>query len=63
MRIGKTPPRYNSQYWVNGLFPWVAISDMTDYGVISSTKEEVSKQAIDEVLGDISPAGTLFNEF
>ena len=63
MRIGKTPPRYNSQYWVNGLFPWVAISDMTDYGVISSTKEEVSKQAIDEVLGDISPAGTLLMSF
>lgn len=63
MNIGKTPPRGDSQYWSNGIFPWVSISDMADYGLIDSTKERISLQASKKMMGEISPAGTLLMSF
>ena len=45
--IGKTPPRAETEWWGND-FAWVAISDMSDYGFIKSTKEKVSKKAVKE---------------
>ena len=63
MNIGKTPPRGDSQYWSNGVYPWVSISDMNDYGLIGSTKERISLLASEKIMGKISPVGTLLMSF
>ena len=62
MSIGKTPPRGETKYWTAGEFPWVSISDMTDYGIVKTTKESVSKCA-QSLFGDIVPIGTLIMSF
>ena len=36
MSIGKTPPRGETKYWTNGKYPWVSISDMSDYGLVTT---------------------------
>lgn len=64
MRIGKTPPRGDVNYWSNGTTPWISISDMSDYGFIEKTKEQVSDFAIESAFGNnIVPAGTLIMSF
>ena len=63
MKIGKTPARGNVEYWNKSDFSWVSISDMTDYGVISGTKEKVSAIAAKTQLGNIAPSGTLLMSF
>ena len=64
MRMGKTPPRGNVNYWSNGVMPWVSISDMTDYGTIKTTKEKISDYAVTTAFGGkIVPAGTLLMSF
>ena len=62
MKIGKTPARGFAEYWSDGKYPWASISDMTDYGIITETKEKVSLKAQSQ-LGDISPSGTLLMSF
>ena len=62
MSIGKTPPRGETKYWTNGKYPWVSISDMSDYGLVTTTKESVSENA-KSLFGEISPAGTLIMSF
>ncbi|WP_455678004.1 restriction endonuclease subunit S [Sharpea azabuensis] len=62
MTIGKTPPRGETIYWVNGKHPWVSISDMVEYGTILTTKEKVSVNA-EKLFGDITPTGTLLMSF
>ena len=62
MSIGKTPPRGETKYWTNGKYPWVSISDMSDYGLVTTTKESVSEYA-KSLFGEISPAGTLIMSF
>jgi len=62
MSIGKTPPRGETKYWANGKYPWVSISDMSDYGLVTTTKESVSECARN-LFGKISPAGTLIMSF
>ena len=62
MSIGKTPPRGETKYWTNGKYPWVSISDMSDYGLVTTTKESVSECARN-LFGKISPAGTLIMSF
>ena len=62
MSIGKTPPRGEIKYWTNGKYPWVSISDMSDYGLVTTTKESVSECARN-LFGKISPAGTLIMSF
>ena len=62
MSIGKTPPRGETKYWTNGKYPWVSISDMSDYGLVTTTKESVSECAR-YLFGKISPAGTLIMSF
>ena len=57
MSIGKTPPRGETKYWANGKYPWVSISDMSDYGLVTTTKESVSEYA-KSLFGEISPVGT-----
>ena len=56
MSIGKTPPRGETKYWANGKYPWVSISDMSDYGLVTTTKESVSEYA-KSLFGEISPVG------
>ena len=62
MSIGKPPPRGETKYWTNGKYPWVSISDMSDYGLVTTTKESVSENA-KSLFGEISPAGTLIMSF
>ena len=62
MSIGKTPPRGETKYWANGLYPWISISDMSDYGLVKTTKETVSECA-KSLFGEISPVGTLIMSF
>ena len=62
MSIGKTPPRGETKYWANGKYPWVSISDMSDYGMVITTKESVSEYA-KSLFGEISPVGTLIMSF
>lgn len=63
MQMGKTPPRGESLYWLNGTDSWVSISDMKDYGHIQSTKEMVSEYAVKHVFKKKSPKGTLLMSF
>ena len=62
MSIGKTPPRSDTKYWANGQYPWISISDMSDYGLVKTTKETVSECA-KSLFGEISPVGTLIMSF
>ena len=63
MKIGKTPARGTAEFWNKADYPWVSISDMTDYGIISETKERVSTIAAQTQFGSISPIGTLLMSF
>jgi type I restriction enzyme S subunit len=65
-RAGRTPARANATYWsdTDSGVPWVAISDMTDFGLVTRTKEKISQQAFDSVFGlRAVPAGTLLMSF
>ena len=62
MSIGKTPPRGETKYWINGKYPWVTISDMSDYGLIKATRETITGCA-KGLFGKISPIGTLIMSF
>ena len=62
-KMGKTPPRSELEWWGKGV-NWISIADMTDYGHIMDTKEEVTNKAIlCKFDGSISPAGTLIMSF
>lgn len=63
---GRTPARANPAYWAEGErpVPWVAISDMEQYGTIVETAESVSALALENVFRErIVPAGTLIMSF
>ncbi|HFF3758471.1 TPA: restriction endonuclease subunit S [Stenotrophomonas maltophilia] len=63
---GRTPARANPAYWAKGerQVPWVAISDMEQYGIITETAESVSALAFEHVFRErIVPAGTLLMSF
>lgn len=63
---GRTPARAKAAYWKDGAnrTPWVAISDMENYGSITTTKESVSEAALQDVFrGRVVPAGTLLMSF
>ena len=63
---GRTPARATAEYWMgadDGV-PWVSISDMTEFGVISHPKERITDAAFDQVFGGkVVPAGTLLMSF
>ena len=63
MYIGKTPARGDVRYWANVTKHWVSISDMADYAHIRSTKEKISDAAASDIMGIISPAGSLLMSF
>jgi type I restriction enzyme S subunit len=63
-RIGKTPARGNANYWNNGTYPWVSISDMGQHGIITQTKELVSEIAHRSVFRErLVPAGHYLMSF
>jgi len=63
MRIGKTPARGDSRFW-SPKYNWVSISDMSDYGHITGTKEQVSEVAAKESFhGHLSQPGDLLMSF
>ena len=63
-KLGKTPPRADPVFWKDGLYPWVSISDMAPYGVITKTAEAVSQAAYDRVFGGrLIPEGSLLMSF
>ena len=64
LQIGKTPPRSEPAYWLNGMVPWVSISDMKQNETLTTTKEKVSAVGMAENFkrGTI-PAGTLLMSF
>jgi type I restriction enzyme S subunit len=65
-RAGRTPARARPDYWPTSGegVPWVAISDMTDFGIVRDTKECISATALQRVFrGESVPAGTLIMSF
>jgi type I restriction enzyme S subunit len=63
---GRTPARANPDYWAGaaGGVPWVAISDMTEFGTVTDTKEKITKAAFERVFrGNAVRAGTLIMSF
>jgi type I restriction enzyme S subunit len=62
-KIGRTPPRKNKDYWTNGKYYWVSISDMRN-PYINNTSEMVSEKAHKEIFREkLAPAGTLLMSF
>ena len=62
--MGKTPPRKETEYWENPIYPWVSIADMPADGTVLSTKEKVNHSAADNTFkSGISPIGTLIMSF
>lgn len=65
-KAGRTPSRAISEYWTradDGV-PWVTISDMAEFGVVTLSKERVTSAALEEVFGGKRvPAGTLLMSF
>ncbi|MBE6864938.1 MAG: hypothetical protein E7495_10345 [Ruminococcus flavefaciens] len=62
--MGKTPPRKETEYWENPIYPWVSIADMPADGTVISTKEKVNQFAADNTFkSGISPIGTLIMSF
>lgn len=45
INVGRTPSRYESAYWEDGIYPWVSISDMSRSKRIAVTKESFSEKA------------------
>ena len=64
-KMGKTPPRAESEWWGNKEdTPWISIADMVADGHINKTKEFMSWKAIKEVFNNtVSKAGTLIMSF
>lgn len=63
-KLGKTPPRADPIFWRDGVYPWVSISDMTPYGVVTKTAEAVSQAAYEHVFrGRLIPEGSLLMSF
>ena len=64
LSIGKTPERKTAEYWKDGIYNWVAISDMINGGLINQTKEKISQIACSKVFKkNILPIGTLLFSF
>ena len=61
--IGKTPERGNASFWSDNDYPWISISDMTEYGHIKTTKESISKKAAVSCFKRISHVGSLIMSF
>ncbi len=63
LKMGKTPPRSESQYWSLDI-PWVSIADMASNNLTKNTKEKISNYALETKFNNIlSPKGTLIMSF
>jgi type I restriction enzyme S subunit len=63
---GKTPSTKNPIYWSDNVadIPWVSISDMNNFGLITNTKKRITQIAIEHVFKyNIIPRGTLLMSF
>ena len=63
---GRTPTRATAEYWggTDAGVPWVSISDMTEFGVVSDPKERITNLALEKVFrGKTVPSGTLLMSF
>lgn len=63
LRMGKTPPRDNPTYWVDGTNEWVAISDMGKSKYIASTSECISDLGISDCNMQPVPNNTVIMSF
>ncbi len=63
INVGRTPSRYESAYWEDGIHPWVSISDMSRSRRISQTKECISEKARVECNMKPVEAGTVLLSF
>lgn len=63
IEIGKTPLRRNNEYWKNGNFPFLSISDMGDEKYITQTKEKITEKAVKEQNCRLVPADTVLMSF
>ena len=64
--IGKTPPRAEKQWFVDGNagIPWLSISDMGNSGVYTfTTSEGLTQEAVKKHNMKVVPAGTIFVSF
>ena len=64
--IGKTPPRVEKQWFVNGDegIPWLSISDMGNAGTFAFiTNEGLTEEAVKKHNMKVVPAGTIFVSF
>ena len=62
--MGKTPPRKETEYWINGTIPWVSIADLVADGTVTTTKECVNNFAAENTFKrKSSKAGTLLMSF
>lgn len=62
--LGRTPPRNDASYWKDGTYPWVSISDMEPFGVVTDTAEQVTEKAFEQVFrGQLVPEGSLLMSF
>jgi type I restriction enzyme S subunit len=65
-KAGRTPARDNTRFWEGGSdrLPWVSIADMENYGLVTQTKETITRDAFDQVFrSQIVRAGTLLMSF
>lgn len=64
--IGKTPPRAEKQWFVDGSvgMPWLSISDMGNAGVyVFNTSEGLTSDAVQKYNMKVVPTGTVFVSF
>jgi len=63
-KLGRTPSRSKESYWCDGIYPWVSIADMKEFGFIYDTSEKVSQLAFDEIFkAQLVPKDTLLMSF
>ena len=63
LQMGKTPSRNNSDYWAEGKYDWISISDLSSEKYINKTKEKITDSAIEKTNIKIIPANTVIMSF
>ena len=64
LQMGKTPSRSNSDYWENGEYKWISISDLSiSDKFVYRTKERISKRAVAESGIKVVPSHTVVMSF
>jgi len=64
-QIGKTPESKRIEYWEKGVYNWLNIRDMEDYGFITKTSKKITNSAVNDVFKtqSIVEPGTLLMSF